>query len=101
MAQAGETPTLVVLVFDPSNGKVSVNGEQWLPFRLARLTDKPRKSQEKAPTKPTPYTFPPPGEGDDTLECLPCPTHSVCHLFVWTGSRWVDLGAGCTGPFCP
>ena len=96
MAQAPETPTLVVIVFDPSKGQVSVNGGPWVPFKLGARADRVGKKDV-----PKPPDFPPPGEGDDTMECFRCVDHGICHLHVWTGARWLDLASPCTGPFCP
>jgi hypothetical protein len=110
MAHDSNKPALVVAVFDPATGKVSINGETWTAFRLKQRrktpkpTDQPKPPEE--PPKPTEppkgdaSTFPPPGGGDDTCVCLLCPIHGVCHLHFWTGSRWLCLGSDCEGPFC-
>jgi hypothetical protein len=97
MAHAEEkAPSLVVLVFDPSSGRVSVNGGEWLRFRLG--------SQTKFVRPPKKGTLPPPpGEGDDMIVCADAEEPPFgCHYHAWNGSRWVNLGGPiCSGGYCP
>lgn len=100
MSQTGETPrALIVAVFDPSNGKVSVNGGPWFRFRLHPGADRPVKPKEREKNRSA-KDFPPPGDGDDDMECLVCRDHATCHLHLWTGDEWADLGGDCIGQFC-
>jgi hypothetical protein len=95
-------PMLVVAVFNVADGTVSINGEAWTRFQLKGKKRGTRPGQEQ-PGK-TADDFPPPAEGDDTTECLPCAIHPghPCHNHFWTGTRWKCIGTtGCTGPFCP
>jgi hypothetical protein len=103
MAQATDAKakrdTLVVLVCDPRSGTVSVNGKAWLPARLARVFDRVTMPPPATPgpSKPTPKPPRPPGDGDDTLQCLR-DENGNCKWHCWNGEEWTSLGWDC--PVC-
>ena len=93
---------LVVMAFNPANGMVSINGGAWRKIKImkkARVDKPPQQPSHPKPQQPA-ATFPPPGEGDDDIECLLCFEHGQCHIHVWDGSTWLDLGGDCWGAFC-
>jgi hypothetical protein len=95
----------VVMVFNPSNGRVSINGGAWKHLRLMRGREedvaRPPSSPPPPDKKKTPAKdFPPPPEGDDRPQCLFCDDHQACMVHVWDGISWTCLGDECIGPFC-
>ena len=98
---AQDKRALILIAFNPSNGLVSINGGAWRRLRLVKETseaDKP--GQTPTPESRKAKDFPPPGKGDDDVECLVCDEHGTCHLHLYDGTMWLDLGDDCRGQFC-
>jgi hypothetical protein len=94
--------TLVMLAFDPSTGKVSINGGAWKHLKLLQKEEGRRPTPpETAPKKENRNAkdFPPPDPGDDRPQCLFCDEHQSCRVHIWEGV-WTCLGDECIGPFC-
>jgi hypothetical protein len=93
--------TLVIMAFDPSTGRVSINGGAWKHLELLREVADPKLPPDAPTGRHSATDFPPPsGEGDDRPRCLLCNIHGSCTVHIWDG-EWVCLGSPCTSPSCP
>jgi hypothetical protein len=90
---AKQREALIVLVCDPNTGRVSVNGKDWVAFRLFEQVEK--RSQPSRPGQQPKED--PPGEGDDTYRCLRDDAGN-CKWHCWDGEEWKNLGWDC--PSC-